>query len=406
MKFAKKIIKKIFYSNFDSNKVITIYPNIKKPKGRVLFSYLVEPVSLSDDDARLNYHSNMWESREIVRIFKSNGYIIDVINYDNFTFYPTTKYDIVFDIHHNLQRLVPFLDKNTIKILHITGSYPGFSNKKEIERLVGLEERKGIICAPRRLSCSNTFDRSLNFADVCSLIGNELTLKTFPEKYIEKIKKVTVSTSKLSYVKDGQDFVPEKKEFLWFFGSGAVHKGLDLVLEVFARNKNMDLNVVGGIDREKDFYDQFKNELLNLPNIKYYGVLRSNDIKFKNIIKKSFAFIAPSCSEGISPAVATCLQLGLFPILSKNTGIDLPNDNGIYLDDCTVEEIEKAVYRAYNMQKDELKKQIYSCQNMALKEFSREAFTKSMSGFLGDVIKSCNVKYVAQASKKNLEQLF
>jgi glycosyltransferase involved in cell wall biosynthesis len=251
-----------------------------------------------------------------------------------------------------------------------------------------LESRRGIICAPRRVVDVEIFDRSLRFADSCSLIGNDVTLETFPKLYKEKINKVTVSASVLDSIEIKQDIDIRKKEFLWLFGSGAVHKGLDLVLEVFAKNRNLILHVVGAVDKEKDFFNAFRRELRNLPNIKYHGYLAPNCEKFKKIIKNVFCFIAPSCSEGISPSVATCLHLGLYPIISKNTGITLPEGCGIYLNQCSLDEIEKAVLDAYEMNKKSLVEQILKCQEYALYNYSRKKFTLDMTNFIeGAIVK-------------------
>ncbi len=226
----------------------------------------------------------------------------------------------------------------------------------------------------------------LRFSDACSLIGNSYVLKTFPEIFRDKINTVTVSASKLNYIKSAENYVPVGREFLWFFGSGAVHKGLDLVLEVFAKNKDLTLNIVGGIDKERDFCKGFENELTMLPNIKYHGFLPPSSQKFSDIVRKIFCFIAPSCSEGISPSVASCLQLGLFPIISKFTGVDLPCGCGIYLNELSVNELEKTILDVYKMSSEKLKYQIELCQKDALHRFSRERFTQDMTNFINKAL--------------------
>lgn len=371
------------YNKFLQDKVVTIYPNQGDINGRVLLSYLHLPIKYSDNDIRLNGHSNRWESREIARIFAGMGYIVDGIHYLNKSFIPQKKYDIVFDIAENLPRFAPFLDKDTIKILHITGSNPRYQYNAEMSRIAYLKERRNACYAPKRTSDRmDIFDESVRIADICSLIGNNVTLDTFPEKYRSKIHPVTVSSSKLNTIKPKKEYLPPKKEFLWFFSYGAVHKGLDLLLEVFAKNTDITLNIVGIVSSEKDFMQIYEYELTKLPNIKYHGFLKPNSKKFRDIIKNVFCFIAPTASEGISPAVTTCLQIGLFPILSMNTGVDLPKGCGIYLDTCTIEEIQSAIKQVNEMNDRDLKEQIETCQQYALKQYSREQFSKDMTDFI------------------------
>lgn len=361
---------------------ITLYPKNQDVKGRVLFSYLHYPTVWTEHHARLSGHSNRWESREITNIFTEFGFIVDAVHYQDFKFKPEEKYDVVFDIGANLQRLEPYLGTNTIKILHLTESYPYFNNQSEIERIKNLEERRKVNYKPARLNPHpELIEKSIEISDICSLIGNETTLNTYPEKFKNKINLVTVSASKLDYIKQKKEFIPEQKEFLWFFGYGPVHKGLDLVLEVFEKYPELKLNIISNLEVNKEFKRIYNNEL-KLPNIKYHGYIKPDNPKFSSIIKNCFAIIAPSCAESISTAVATGMQSGLFPIISRNTGITLPENCGIYLETCSIEEIEKAVIQAYNLSETELIRQIAETQRFALNEYSRENFSRKVKEFL------------------------
>lgn len=379
IKFLKQL--KACYLNSIKKYPITLYPE-SKFRGRVLFSYLADPLLLKKTDARFLKHSNSWESVTIAKIFTELGFIVDAINYNDLSFYPTQNYDIVFDIGHNLQRLMPFVPKNSLKLLHITGSYPRYSVAAELARVNEFEIKKNSYYSPKRTFDVELFDRSLKFADYCSLIGNDFVLNTFPKNYYDKITKVTVSASKLNYIKNINEYLPYQKEFIWFFGGGAVHKGLDLVIDFFIQNKNLKLNIVGNVESEKDFFNIYEQELLNSKNIKYHGFLNPSSQEFIDIIKRSFCFIAPSCSEGISPSVATLLQVGLYPIISKNTGIDLPKDSGIYLDNLSVQAIKDAILKVNNLSVQDIKLQIKSCQEMALKKYSQENFYNEIKKFI------------------------
>ncbi|MCK4499297.1 hypothetical protein KAU11_02280, partial [Candidatus Babeliales bacterium] len=133
MYFLKKLAKKLIPRN--PGVPVTILPEDKHPRGRVLFSYISQSAQAPQNSTIFNGHSNQWESREIINIFNRFGYIVDVIDWNNSTFYPDKHYDVVFDIYTNLQRLTPFLDTKTKKILHLTGSYAPYQNKAEIKRV-------------------------------------------------------------------------------------------------------------------------------------------------------------------------------------------------------------------------------------------------------------------------------
>ena len=386
------IIKKLFSKLFDrnTNYPVILYPNTKQVRGRVLFSYLQNPLLFEDDDKRLNKHSNNWESREIARLFCDLGFIVDAVNWRDETFVPSVKYSVIFDIFTNLQRIAPFLDRDTLKILHITGSYPYYQNEEEMKRVNSLNIRRNEDYAPRRqVINSDLYRRSIELSDACSLIGNEYTLNTFPEEFRNKIECVTVSSSYTGLAEANLNFISKKREFLWFFGSGAVHKGLDLLLEVFSKHRNLTLNIVGNVDFEKDFWEIYEYELTKLDNIRYHGYLDPSSTEFKKIFSDIFCFIAPSCSEGISPAVTTCMQLGLYPVISRSTGVNLPAGFGVYLEECSMGEIENAVLKVYNMRDADIKAQICKIKEYAEKHYSRKAFHNKMENF----IKNTLIKY-------------
>lgn len=355
-------------------------------KGRVLFSYLDTPVLLEENDLGLSGHSNKWESRKIAKIFQVLGYVVDAISWENTVFIPRNKYDIVFDIYTNLSRLSTYYKSNTKKLLHLTGSYGPYQNAAEKNRIKGFRERTGVIYTPKRLVGDLMgYEKSLKIADACSLIGNEHTLSTFPSIYRDKITLVTVSATNLDYFKVTGNLVPREKEFLWFFGSGAVHKGLDLLLEVFSRRENV-LNIVGNIADEADFFQAYWQTIEKCPNINYYGYLDVNAHEFRSIVQRCFCFIAPSCSESISAAAATCLQIGLYPIVSVDTGITLPRDYGKYLFNCSIEEIELAIDTVLGLNDSVVREQIMYLQKYAQKKYSRDEFSNDMQEYLVKVL--------------------
>lgn len=352
-------------------------------RGRVLMSYLAGGVHLPDGHPGLMTHSNLWESREIARIFSRMGYDVDVIAWDDHRFVPKADYDVVFDIDANLQRLAPLLPERAVRILHLTGSYGPFQNAEELARVAAFEARTGKLYSPKRLlRWVELSERSLRLAHQCSLLGNAATLSTYPEAYRDKISLVPVSGSFLDQVRDGAAIrAAAGGEFLWFYGAGAVHKGLDLVLEAFANHPEWTLHVVGEAPEEPDF-KRACSELLARPQVHLHGRLVPGSAAFREKLDRVFCFIAPSCSEGISPAAVTCLQFGLYPILGRRNGIDLPAGCGIALDDVSPASIERAAMAAQALSPEEVVLQTCRCQEMAMQTFSREAFSRAYHQFL------------------------
>ena len=375
----KRLLRKITFrkKRVEDHRILNYYPSGKTPKGRVLVSYIPDSLLYREDDKRFKRHSNAWESAEIARIFNRYGYAVDAISWDDRSFISERNYPVVFDIHRNLLRCS---SSGSHKILHITGSDPAFSNKAEQERIDALLRRRGVAVAPRRYVNEKDlelFRCNLEAADSVTLIGNETTVATFPDYLRHKVTLVTPTGSHLTKVRDPKK-TELRKEFLWFNGTGAVHKGLDLVLEVFARNPNIVLHLVGPYRKERDFIAAYAYELTKCPNIISHGFLSSSSRKFQKIARKAMGFVSPSCSEGISTSAITCMQYGIVPILSRNSGIDLTPDMGYLLHNCTITDIEEAVLSLLDKPEQEVRRLIANSQEFALKRFSRAEFSRRM----------------------------
>lgn len=212
-----------------------------------LLSYLAAPLGYDSTDRRLSGHTNAWECRAIADRLARGGYLLDAIDWSDDAFNPSREYDLIFDLHRNLERLAP---RARTRWLHITGSHPRFAYDAELARLAALEERRGIRLAPRRAfdtEDTERFDRSLELADTITILGDDVTRSTFPADMILKSEQVFVTASPVPPRQRDDDF--QDRTFLWFAGSGAVHKGLDLVLECFARNPDLTLHCVGRTNR-------------------------------------------------------------------------------------------------------------------------------------------------------------
>jgi hypothetical protein len=354
---------------------------LDRRRKKALFSYLADPVSWRRRYARLGGHSNKWESREIARLIARRGYEITAIDWSDRESSPPGPFDCIFDIHGNLPRLASrFPDAR--KLLHLTGSFNPFQHQAEDARIAAFEDRRGVAYAPRRhVPDLASYEESLRIADACSLIGNDCTLSTYPTLLRDKITLVTVSASWPVPIKIPRGFAPLEREFLWFAGAGCILKGLDLTIEAFAANPELTLHIVGNVESEREFAEAYRREL-DSPNIHFYGFLDPSDSRFERVVRRCFAFVAPFASESISTAAATCMLIGLYPIVSRNTGITLPEGAGTYLETCAIPEIEAAARSLHEMSRDDVRESIALTQAEARRRYSRRAFSERMSRYL------------------------
>ena len=113
--------------------------------------------------------------------------------------------------------------------------------------------------------------------------------------------------------------------FLFLASRGQVHKGLDLLLELFALEPDLELVVCSQFHKERDFVRAYRRELFATPNIHPVGFVDVRSPAFAALQAECGAMILPSCSEGQSGTVTAALSYGLPPIVSRECGFDEPD---------------------------------------------------------------------------------
>ena len=341
---------------------------------KVLFRYTGFP--LSPRMAHFTGHAGKWCWWCIYDILKGLGH--DVTPHDWNLPVPNEKYDAVFSIQH-LQGIEPACTPDTIKIMRLTMADPVYHNHMMDQRVEIVSYRKNAkLVVRRKLQLHHDHYKSIEQADYVIMNGNDYNRRTYPEHLRHKIHLANTAAANIKDKPDMRTFIPKARHFLWHAGSGAIHKGLDLCLEVFAKHPEWTLHITGNLKHEPDFIRAYDKEL-NLPNVLYHGWMLVADRKFKMMLENVFAFINPTCSEGQSPAVATCLSLGLYPIISRYTGVDLPEGCGLFIEELTIDCVEEMVGKAMAMSNKELLRQVQITQADALEKYSREKFRETMA---------------------------
>nr|WP_276562423.1 glycosyltransferase [Hoeflea prorocentri] len=349
-----------------------------------LLSYLNEGIRLAEDDPFFDGHTNKWECREIAHILFDLGYNVDVIHYLNDSFLPAKPYDVVIDLHGNLPRLAPHLTPDCRMVLHATGSYVPSMMEAEAQRLEALKRRRGIKCRPRRISDGDAFKASIEASGHISLIGNRTTLSTYPLNAQSKITCINPSPSRTKAV--DRSSLPEQREFMWLGGGGAVLKGLDLLLDCFVRRPDLHLHIVGGVSGERDFSAGYATELFQTDNIHYHGFMDLAGDEFNTLAARCVSVLKPSASEGMSTSVTTAMTIGLYPIISRQTGIDLPDGAGIYLRELTCDAIDEAIDRFLLLSDEQLLDDLANIKRYAQTQYSRQAFSSQYRSFLTNTV--------------------
>jgi glycosyltransferase involved in cell wall biosynthesis len=226
--------------------------------------------------------------------------------------------------------------------------------------------------------------------DAVISLGNKLVKSTYeiffkgpvyplnPPVYILQNYKEIVSS---------KDFSNASKNFLWFGSSGLIHKGLDVLLDLFSLRDDIHLHICGPVDDEPEFKELYYRALYKLPNIHTYGFISLDSGLFRELLKKCAFVIAPSCSEGGSAGILNlCANGGLIPIVSTESGIDV-DEFGFMLTTISVKEIQEIIDKLITFKPEELSKlsmksgEIISHRNNAAK------YSEDLSLILKEILK-------------------
>jgi glycosyltransferase involved in cell wall biosynthesis len=279
------------------------------------------------------------------------GFAVDVIHHRNQSFIPEKEYSLFLDSKWNMERIAPLLGADCKKIFYVVTAHPAFHNLAELRRLLALQQRKGVSLAPRR---QERLNRGIEHADCAIVRGNEFTMNTY--RYAKKpLHWIPLAPRNLFPWPETKDFEQCRNHFLWFGGAGMVHKGLDLVLECFAKMPECQLTVCGPVEAEQDFVAAYHRELYELPNVHLAGWMDVDRPEFLEIANRCVAVIHPSCSEAGGGAVITCVHAGLIPIVSYESSVNVNPDWGIVMNTSSVEEIQESVFRIAHLSPDALR---------------------------------------------------
>jgi glycosyltransferase involved in cell wall biosynthesis len=355
-------------------------------KKDMLLSYITKPFRLGIDFT----HTNMIEAPAIAEIFKDLGYNIDIVDYDYEGYVDQKKYKLLFGFGEPFVKNFYGRNLKVISIYYATGMSIEKQNRNSLKRVEDFYKRTGIYLP----SSARIYEKSWNiqslFPDAIISLGNDTARKSFEEITDKKIYALNPSFLRMydyEEIINKRNFKLAKKNFLWFASSGMIHKGLDLLIEVFKELEYLHIHICAPLDNEPEFRDVYSSELSNLPNVHYYGFISLKSPVFKELMIKCAAVVYPSCSEGGSPAVLNvCGNGGIIPILSKESTLDIEG-YGYILEDLKTETIKDAIKRFAGMDDLELKEKALITGITVSKNYSLLNFTGNIKNIIEEILK-------------------
>ena len=178
-----------------------------------------------------------------------------------------------------------------------------------------------------------------------------------------------------------KNFESARKNFLWLGSRGVIHKGLDLLLDIFKERSDIVLHI-GGLSREE-------KKLLNWPksnSIIDYGHIDIRSDLFLEIVEKCSYIILPSCSEACATSVTTGMLHGLIPVVMKDAGFNRIGNNAIFLEDFRIEYLVPKLNELINKPSNELEAKSKEVYEFAHQNFSIKAFKENILNIISQIV--------------------
>lgn len=312
--------------------------------------------------------------------FLDRGYDVEVIQYNNPTFRPRSEYRVLVSARTNLERLADGARGYPVTIAHLDTSHYAYNNRAAYDRVLALQQRRGITSRSIRVIEANA---AIERAAFGAVLGNRnFTLTTYA--YAGKpLHALPVPATPLPWIDRNHDM--SHRHFLWMGSAGFVHKGLDLVLEAFAAIPDLELTVCGPLAQDVEFSAQYAQELYRTPNIYANGWVDVGSARFVEIARRAVAYIYPSCAEGQAGSAVIAMHAGLIPIVTPQTGIDI-GEFGVLIKDSSVAGITAAVRYVADLPIAELRERSRAAWEYAQTHHTPLAYRRAYDAMLDVVL--------------------
>ncbi|MCW3107250.1 MAG: glycosyl transferase, group 1 family protein [Segetibacter sp.] len=337
---------------------------------RVLLSYIQQPFI----EGIKYHHTNYLECYTAAEVFSELGYCVDVVDlFDNKTVIDFPNYDIVYGMGVALEKsFYSSCAERIVKIYYSTGCNPFYSFKASALSVRDFYFSKGKLIPQSSRVLEYFWPFQYLLSNCIIALGNQFVADTF----LELDSKLNCHCVNAFYFNvndidiDKKDFGIVKNHFLWFGSSGLLHKGLNLLIDIFERRKDITLHICGADKNETKFWEHYQPVVDNCSNIVNHNFIDIESTEFKELMNNCAFCIFPTASEGGAPSMLNVMANGgLIPIASKACGIDIGN-LGFVFETLSQEEIEKHIEKAMMYTSSELIE-----KSKFVKEFVRSNYT-------------------------------
>lgn len=363
------LIKDFFYYQRipDTSVVLNINDDCRNDQKRALLCYLPYSFFYNWESAYLG-RTQPFEIMKIVKVFSEFGYAVDIIGCNDLKAVEIIKdrnYNVIFGFGESFFKLTN-LYPNVSSILLMTENTPEFSFKQEKDRMDYFFLRHG---RKLKLARSGKFYKIKHLEKKYSHVITMGETELLKDKYSNPSFIFPTGLINARYVFSNKDHLQARHNYLWFGSTGAIHKGLDILIDVFSKRDDVILHICG-LNKEEKKILKFKGR----SNMFDYGRIDVNSGAYLQLVNKCSYIILPSCSEGFSTSVTTGMLHGLIPVVIRNTGFNRAGDHAIFLEDYKLEYVNNKLNELSDFDPAELCNLSRKVYEFAQKNFRLEAF--------------------------------
>lgn len=356
----------------DQKRVLFIYLDLFESSQQILKCY-----NKNESGA---LHTNRSEFFQIINCLIERNYCIDVCAHDDVKaigYIEKQEYDIIFGLGEVFRWTVK--NKKAYKILYMTENPYYISYLREKERVEYFYQRHHKKVELVRTGKFFKKDEEKN-VDAIICMGEKKYFNN-TEVYVNRIIPTGFFNNKFMF----ENCIWKKNSFLVLGTDGFIHKGIDLLIEIFNNHPEWELFICG-----KDIDKIVKKELnlkIRYSNIHNCGYVNIGSDSFLELVYNCSFILLPSCSEATSTSILTGMRHGLIPVVTKGNGFDEMRDYCYFFESFHLEDIEKGIIQTQKLTLEEIE---YKSRNIY--EYSNEMFTlckfkDAMSEALNGVIK-------------------
>ncbi|WP_299819016.1 glycosyltransferase [uncultured Pontibacter sp.] len=372
-----KYVKDYFYEQriLDAALVQNLNYNFATSQKKAVICYLTTSYFYDLDSNNIG-RTQPYEVISIVKVLSDLGYCIDIVGCNDTKSLEHLKaksYDLIFGFGEAFYQLT-CLHPTATSILYMTEHHPAFSFQEERKRLDYFRARHNR--GPQKLR-SGIYYKLHHLEKTYSHLITMGETEPFMLQYAKPYTIYPTGILNPYFDAEQRGHTSGRKNFLWLGSTGAIHKGLDLLLDVFAESNDITLHIAGLTQKDR--------KLLRVPskaNIIDHGYIDIKSDAFRELAVTCSYIVLPSCSEGFSTAITTGMLHGLIPVVMRNTGFNRIEGYAVLLDDFKIDYLKYKLLELAEKREEQLEEFSKSIQAFARKNFSITTFEQRLKEIL------------------------